>query len=283
MDRAALKARGKAAFKANYWKTVLVALFMAIIVGGIGGSSGSTVTFDDTDTSTQNNSYSIEQNLSDPNYFDTGDINEVPGIVTESVTATETSDSLWEDLSEAVSVNSGAIAGVGSLGLLIGIFLFGPLEVGCRSFFRKNLRDPEDLDELKTGFVPKYWRNVGAQLLASLFISLGLLVFIIPGIILEYAFAMVPYILAEDNDIGPMDAIRKSYAMMKGHKWELFVLDLSFIGWAILGVLTLGLLFIFYVEPYYYSTHAAYWEDLKARTGNLNTVEEPLPQIPEEA
>lgn len=252
MDRVQLKARGKAAFKANYWKTVLVALLMTLIVGGVGGAAGSNIQINDTDTQTVTE-YSFEDLTTEYN-----DINEVPDVLT--ATTEETGSALPK-----VSVNTGAVAGAGTIGLLISIFLFGPLEVGCRSFFRKNLYKEEELDELKTGFTPKYWRNVGTQLLTSLFIALWTLLLIIPGIVMSYAYAMVPYILAEDNDIQPMDAIRMSKDMMKGHKWELFVLDLSFIGWAILSVLTLGILNIFYVGPYYYSTHAAFYEDLKGR------------------
>ncbi|MBQ6583447.1 MAG: DUF975 family protein [Mogibacterium sp.] len=70
------------------------------------------------------------------------------------------------------------------------------------------------------------------------------------GIIKAYAWRFVPYILAEKPDIDQKEARELSAAMMNGHKWNAFVYDLSFIGWIFLGVLTLGLLNLFYVNPY---------------------------------
>lgn len=151
-----------------------------------------------------------------------------------------------------------------------------PLEVSCRNFFKKNLHEKAELDELNRGFVPKYWNNVFTMFLRSLFNALGFLCFIIPGIVVGYGLDMVPYILADNPGIGIMDAIKASWEMMKGYKWKLFVLDLSFIGWIILDVLTLGILGIFYVNPYIGSTHAAYYEAIKAE-------HDVLPATPAEA
>lgn len=82
---------------------------------------------------------------------------------------------------------------------------------------------------------------------------------IIGGIIKHYSYFMVPYIVAENPNITPLDAINLSRKMMKGHKWECFVLDLSFIGWDILGFLTVGLLSIFYINPYKESAFCEYY------------------------
>ena len=87
------------------------------------------------------------------------------------------------------------------------------------------------------------------------------------------------YILADNPGMGIMDVIKASWNMMKGHKWELFVLDLSFIGWILLDILTLGILGLFYVNPYIFSTHAAFYEALKAETNVLPE----LPETPVEA
>jgi uncharacterized membrane protein len=142
------------------------------------------------------------------------------------------------------------------------LLVFNPLEVGCRSFFNRNTKAPAEMDEVKTGFHP-YGRNVGAMLLRDLFIFLWSLLFIIPGLIKHYSYRMVPYILAEDPSIGAKDAITLSRQMMDGHKWNTFVLDLSFIGWDLLSALTLGLLGVFYVNPYKYSTGAELYQVLK--------------------
>ena len=74
---------------------------------------------------------------------------------------------------------------------------------------------------------------------------------------------MVPFILADNPNIGAKEAITLSRKMMDGNKWRAFVLDLSFIGWFLLAGLTGGILGIFYVNPYVYSTHAELYHALK--------------------
>ena len=74
---------------------------------------------------------------------------------------------------------------------------------------------------------------------------------------------MIPYILADNPDIDKKEAFAKSKAMMEGNKWKVFVLDLSFILWYLLGVITCGILNVFYVEPYRQLTDAALYEALK--------------------
>lgn len=98
---------------------------------------------------------------------------------------------------------------------------------------------------------------------------------IIGGVIKKYSYFLVPYIVAENPDIAPLDAINLSRKLMNGHKWECFVLDLSFLGWDILGFLTFGLLSIFYVNPYKETTYCEYFTyirklGIKARIENTD-------------
>lgn len=86
---------------------------------------------------------------------------------------------------------------------------------------------------------------------------------IVGGVIKSYSYILVPYIVAENPDISPNEAITLSRKMMKGHKWERFLLQLSFIGWDILGVLTLGILNVFYVNPYKESVYCEYYVRLR--------------------
>ncbi|MFW6319523.1 MAG: DUF975 family protein, partial [Bacillota bacterium] len=110
----------------------------------------------------------------------------------------------------------------------------------------------------------RYLRNVAYLLLREIFIFLWILLLIIPGIIKSLAYALVPYLLADKSiDLLDEDPITKSRKMMYGYKWELFVLHLSFIGWFILGALTLGILTILYVLPYYYQTMAIFYQKVK--------------------
>ena len=87
------------------------------------------------------------------------------------------------------------------------------------------------------------------SLLMQIFITLWTLLFIIPGIIATYAYSMTYYILDEHPDMKPMEAIRRSKELMRGHKWEYFCLQFSFIGWWILSIFTLGIGFLF-LSPY---------------------------------
>ena len=89
------------------------------------------------------------------------------------------------------------------------------------------------------------------------------MLFVVPGIMKAYSYRLVPYILADNTDIAPMDALKLSQEMMNGHRMNAFILDLSFIGWFILTLLTCGLLGIFYVNPYYHATNAELYLAIK--------------------
>lgn len=98
--------------------------------------------------------------------------------------------------------------------------------------------------------------------LYSLFVTLSTILFIIPGIIVAYGLYEVPFLLAEDPSLSGMDAIRRSWNDMKGHKGELFGLELSFIGWILLTILTFGILAIFYTGPYMALAEAGYFHEM---------------------
>ena len=100
-------------------------------------------------------------------------------------------------------------------------------------------------------------------LLAGLAVSISCLFFIIPGIIVGLMLSQTSFIMKDDPQIGFVDAMKESSNLMKGHKMELFWLTLSFFGWFILACLTLGLGFLLLV-PYWYTTLAHFYEDLKA-------------------
>lgn len=109
----------------------------------------------------------------------------------------------------------------------------------------------------------KFGRNLGALLLEGIMLYGWSLLFLIPGIIKAYAYSMTAYILADCPDVDAVDAITISRRMMKGHKWELFVLQLSFLGWNLLSAITFGIVGIFYATPYQKATYAGYYVELK--------------------
>ena len=93
-----------------------------------------------------------------------------------------------------------------------------------------------------------------------------------PGIIKSLSYALTPYILADCPKMAATDALKVSMRMMKGHKWELFVFGLSFIGWILLSALTFGLLQIFFVMPYMNAAFAGYYSERKIAALNEGVV-----------
>lgn len=117
--------------------------------------------------------------------------------------------------------------------------------------------------------------------LLIMLISMVLAIFTlgIGAIIVNYMYSMVPYLLHDYPELTPREAMKISREMMSGQKWNLFVLDLTFIGWILLSILTAGIGMIF-VEPYMSTTRAAYYEDLKSEK-LVEETEEPTSTTPE--
>ena len=150
--------------------------------------------------------------------------------------------------------------------VLQGVFslLLLPLAWGYITFFLRIIRD-ENLDygHLFDGF-NQYFRIFLAELLKGIYILLWALLLIIPGLIKEYSYAMTEFILKDNPEMSGEEAICESMRLMQGHKMQLFLLDLSMIGWLILSILTLGIGLLF-LMPYNYTAHAHFYEDLKAK------------------
>lgn len=108
-----------------------------------------------------------------------------------------------------------------------------------------------------------------AKFLIGICVFVGIILFIVPGVIIALMLSMTDYILKDNPEISCTDAMKQSAAMMKGHKAQLFWLELSFIGWAILCLLTLGIGFLF-LAPYFDSAVAHFYEDLKAESALEN-------------
>ena len=109
----------------------------------------------------------------------------------------------------------------------------------------------------------QFARTFVTELLKGLYIGLWSLLLIVPGIVKSYSYAMTEFIMHDDETLSYDAAISRSMELMQGHKMQLFLLDLSMIGWALLCLLTAGIGFIF-LEPYVSCCHAHFYEDLKA-------------------
>ncbi len=100
-------------------------------------------------------------------------------------------------------------------------------------------------------------------LMITIFVALWSILLIVPGIIAALSYSMSFFILADDPQINVFEAIRRSRMIMRGHKTEFLLLNLSFIGWLLLSIATAGLLYIFYVGPFYNATMTEFYESLQ--------------------
>lgn len=227
--RAELKSRAKVVLKTSYWKAFLVSLIIAF-VGGNGGSGGSSYSFGSGDFS---------------DFVTRNDSRFLPVFMV-------TFFSIFLIILVAI--------------LCFRVFLGYPLEVGGRTYFLRSAENNVDMNYLGYSFNgQRYMSIVKTMFFRGLFIFLWTLLLIIPGIIKSYAFSMVPYILADNPNIGYKRALQLSSQMTKGEKFDIFVLDLSFIGWYILGVLALGI-GVFFVMPYENATKAELYLILRQKS-----------------
>lgn len=175
-----------------------------------------------------------------------------------------------------VSLVSGAASFVGMIpviGWIAVIFLTGTLIAGLNIFSLNLLKGSGIFEDGFKGF-NDFVRLGSGYFMVTLFTMLWSLLLIVPGIIKTYSYAMTMYIMIEDPEIGVMDAILKSREMMDGNKMDLVVLQLSFIGWVLLTMFTLGIGTL-WLTPYYYATLTAFYNDIKPE---VRTVEE-IPEI----
>lgn len=114
--------------------------------------------------------------------------------------------------------------------------------------------------------------NCLAGVLVGVFTALWSMLFVIPGIVKTYSYAMTYYILADHPEMKPKDAITASRVMMDGHKFDLFVLELSFFWWHLLGGITFGLAYL-YVGPYMAAARAKFYETIKDEKNLFPTAE----------
>ncbi|MBQ2897237.1 MAG: DUF975 family protein [Clostridia bacterium] len=159
-------------------------------------------------------------------------------------------------------VISSAVSAIPSIGAIATIVISAPLDIGLITIFLK-LRngEPPKLLELFNHF-DVLAHAILLYILIPLFTFLWSLLFVIPGIIASLSYSMAPYILAENKSFTAMEALNASKKMMNGHKADLFILYLSFIGWGLLVSVTFGIAGI-YVFPYMEATKANFYYSIK--------------------
>lgn len=220
-DRPALKTYAKASLKNFYWKALLVSLVFTLLSGGSILRLERRINVDQLVTQSGN---SFSHNALNPFY--------------------------WSLL---LFVGIVMIIGL-LLGLCYGLFVLGPLEVGHSRFYLESRFHESPFARLFYAFsCGSYGNVVKTMFLRNLKIFLWSLLFVIPGIIKQYEYAMVPYLLAENPSLSSERAFELSRQMMEGRKWDLFIVDCSFFGWQLLAsAVVIGHLFL---QPYIDATH----------------------------
>ncbi|MBF8970700.1 MULTISPECIES: DUF975 family protein [unclassified Streptococcus] len=153
------------------------------------------------------------------------------------------------------------------LGGILSLFFFASAQMAFL-----NLLDKQKEENIFTAFFTAFRQGRFMPVLISgilqyIFLFCWTLLLIVPGLIKSYSYSMTNYIIedlvAQGKDIEPTEAITKSRILMDGHKLDLFLLDLSFIGWALLSILTFGIGSL-WLSPYIYTTRAAFYRELAA-------------------
>ena len=237
--RADLKQRAKDVLSKCYWMAFLVTL-IATIFNGIPNYRGPKWNF-----SFNSGDFRLD-------HWD-WNVNELPDL------ATGIAGALFGSI--AVSLILFFLA----LGVAYALFVAGPLNTGLSRYYFDARQGNSSFSNLFWAFRQgRYMNVVKAMGWKLLFWILWMLLLIVPGIVKHYAYSMIPYIMAENPDMDYREAMRLSMQMTDGQKWEMFVLDLSFLGWYLLGLLACCVGTIF-VNPYYFATKAELYAELKHR------------------
>lgn len=155
-------------------------------------------------------------------------------------------------------------------------FAFLPMQFGYMvAHLHASRQDlPADISDLFFGY-KRFWHVLGTMLLQMLAILAGTILLVIPGIILSFAYAIVPFVLRDNPELSPVEVLQKSRMMMKGHKMDLFLLYLSFIGWVLLCFLTFFVGFL-WLAPYLQMTEVKFYEKIRAEFEGEEEESEPV-------
>ena len=223
-NRQQVKEQAKQIMKRNYWKMFVVTLLAGILTG-----EKTTIIERVQDFASNNLSYDAQPIFYSPNF-------------------------------QYIFYSFISVASI--LGILYTIFIGNVIVVGKNGYFIKNHKDNPELSEIFNGFKGNYLNVVKIMFLMDLKTLLWLFLFIVPGLIKAYEYSMIPYLLAENPNLSTSEAFSLSKQMTTGQKMDLFVLDLSFIGWGFLGLICCGIGLLF-VQPYPETTKAEVYLILK--------------------
>ena len=160
-----------------------------------------------------------------------------------------------------------ALSGSGC-SVLVSLLITVPLSYAfanlCLAYARREELEDSYFSALFKDFAANWSKYVLSGLLVGLLVGLiAIPTLMIGAIILGLAYGMVPYVIRDNKEMGVREVLRTSRLMMRGHKWQLFVLELTFIGWALLCIFTLGI-GLLWLQPYMATSYAHFYEDVKA-------------------
>lgn len=281
--RRELKDKAKKVVHKNYWTAIVVCFLIALLTGEFGTSIVGIWQADDSVNPNyviyhekerlELQEYEIDSFFTKRNREETLDETQVK--ILETVKANLNSVmkpqkyifKIWDAIT-LFNINQNRLGIllciVAVLAFAFTVFVADPLIVGGKKYFLKaRERSNTKIGIIGEIFRKEHWMNVvSIMFLRNIYTALWYLT-IIGGMIKTYEYRMIPYILAEDPKIKRKEAFRISKQIMKGNKWNTFILDISFFGWNLLSVLTFGLLSILYVNPYNAATMAELYVILK--------------------
>ena len=162
------------------------------------------------------------------------------------------------------------IPGISNVLAVIMLLAAGPFALGFAGFFLKRIRGEQiAVENIFDGF-KCFFQSFLLMFFTVLFTALWCLLLIIPGIVKAFGYSMAFYIMYDNPEIKPQEALKKSQIMMKGYKFKLFLLELSFLGWMLLAYLSFGIGFL-WLNPYMYLSIANFYENLKRNQENNQT------------
>ncbi len=153
-------------------------------------------------------------------------------------------------------------------GIIVSIFFFIPVCYSLTQAYLIFIRgDKDNLIAKMFDCFNNYGRALSVSLLQAIYLILWTLLLIVPGIIKAYSYSQTFFIALDKPELGAEECINESMRMMNGYKMKLFLLDLSFIGWWLLSILSLGIGFL-WLLPYIYTSRSHFYEELKVETAN---------------
>mgnify|MGYP001607776446 CR=1 FL=1 len=151
---------------------------------------------------------------------------------------------------------------------LVSFVLSGPITLGVSSYFLKLIRNEGPFIENMFGGFKFFIKSFVLNFLIQIFTILWTLLLIIPGIIASLRYSMAYYIMIDNPQLSAFEALDRSKLMMVGFKFNLFSLWCSYIGWFLLGILTIGIGFL-WINPYYEAAKANFYQDLRYKSNTM--------------